>query len=45
MVNVAENGRDFTEEMRNGGHKGLESSRESERRGLRERSKELEKSC
>ena len=35
IVNVAENGRTFREEMKNGGHKGLESCRESEGRGLR----------
>lgn len=35
IVNVAENGRTFREEMKNGGHKGLESSWESERRGIR----------
>ena len=35
IVNVAENGRNFREEMKNGGRKGLESCRESERRELR----------
>ena len=39
IVNVAENGRDFAEEKRTGGRKGLESSRESERREIRRKVK------